>query len=280
VPEKEGKTVKPCLTHPRKRGGGSFKHGFSVFLTTATTLACAIFTLGIGVGAAMAGDGATEALELRYQAELAIAQAQASGQRELAQAMQESLPDLLQEYLVTRDGTIALDTVDAAYVQEQFKVARAMEEPGVALALDVFAGPGTGYEHALQTKIADLSTFHEKMAGRLSETSLDTHERVMERRLEKIEQHLAKADAVADRFDAKLEAKLEAAAERLAEKVERKAEKAAERAEKVAEKAEEKAEKIAEKAEEKAEKKAEKAEEKAAKIAEKVEEIADKKAKK
>jgi len=248
--------VKPCLRHPRKRARGSLRHGCVVVGVTCTFL-------GIGVGVAMAGDGATEALELRYQAELAITQAHTAGQQELAQAMRESLPDLLQEYLATRDGTIALDTVDAAYVQEQFKVARAMEEPGVALALDVFVGPGTGYEHALQTKIADLSTFHD--TSRFSDAALDAHERVMERRLDKMEQHLAKVDAAADRFDAKLEAKLEAAAERLAEKVE----KAAEKAEAKAEKAEEKAEKIAEKAEAKAEKAAEKAEE-----------IADKKAKK
>ena len=162
--------------------------------------------------ASYASDGATEALQLRYQAEVAIAQEQAAGHAKMAKAMTEALPGLLQEYLVTRDGSIALDTVDAAFVQEQFKVARAMEEPGVALALDVFSGSGTGYEHGLRTSIANLADFNVKMADRVSEAALDAHERIMERQVEKLEQHLAEFN------ETKLEAKLNTTAERLEEK--------------------------------------------------------------
>lgn len=153
-------------------------------------------------------DGATEALQLRYQAEIAISQERASGHPELADAMFHSLPGLLQEYLVTRDGTIALDTVDAAFVQEQFKVARAAEEPGVALALDVYSGPGTGYEHGLRTAIANLADFNGRMDGRVSEAALDAHERVMEQQMEKIERHLDQTEALENRLESKMESKL------------------------------------------------------------------------
>ncbi len=263
-----------------------------------------------------AGDGPTEALGLRLQAEKAIAQEKTHGNAKLAEAMREALPSLLQEYLVTRDGTIATDAVDTAFVQEQFKAARALEEPGVALALDVFSGPGTGYENEVKSGIADLAEFHADVAGRVSEKVLDAHERVMERQIERqierIEQDMEKSSLVAQRFEAKFEAKLEARldtvaqraekakelgelaktiaeanpekAEKLTEKAERlleKAEKKAEeKAEKVAEKAQEKAEKVAEKVEEKAEKVAEKAQEKAGKVAEKVEEKIEKVAEK
>ncbi|MBI3333513.1 MAG: hypothetical protein HYZ93_05430 [Candidatus Omnitrophica bacterium] len=146
-------------------------------------------------------DGATEALQLRFQAELAIAQEKGNGHVELAEAMQQALPELLQEYLVTRDGTIALDTVDAAFVQEQFKIARAMEEPGVALALDVFSGPGTGYEYGLRTAIANLADFNDRAASHVSEAALKAHEHMMEGQMEKMDQALAKREAALDRAD-------------------------------------------------------------------------------
>lgn len=224
------------------RSLGSPKNGvllsmrFCVLVTFATS-----FCLASPV---LAGDGATEALELRVHAERAIAQEQAAGHAALAEAMQGALAGLLQEYLVTHDGTIALDTVDAAFVQAQFTAARAMEDPGVALALDVFAGPGTGFEHDLQNQLADLASF-----DGVQEAAFDAHERVMERQLEKVEQHAAKMEDV----EAKLDAKMAAAAERLEIKAEVKAEKVEDKAEAKAEKAEEKAEVKAEKAEDKAE---------------------------
>ena len=209
---------------------------------------------------ALTDDGATEALTLWYRAELAIAQEERTGHRDLAGAMQETLPHLLKEYLVTRDGTIALDTVDAAFVREQFKVARAMEEPGVALAMDIYAGEATGFEHGLQTAIAQLA---DNVHGRASERVVEVYERQLERRLDKVEQDLERAAHLTD----KLDAKLDAAAARLALKAER----AEAKAEAKAEKAEAKAEAKAEKAEAKAEAKAEKAEAKAEKAEAKAE---------
>ena len=252
---------------------------------------------------AYASDGATEALQLRYQAELAIAQEQTAGHAKMAKAMKEALPGLLQEYLVTRDGTIALDTVDAAFVQEQFKVARAMEEPGVALALDVFSGSGTGYEHELRSSISKLADFHSEAAERVvernmdretakervSERTLDSYEKVMEREMsrqvEKFEHELAKTGAEGGRLDGKFEAKMEARLDTVATKFEHKiaeehqlAAKAAERAEHLTQEAAkmtEMAKAIAETNPEKAEKLtqlADKLTSKAEKAAEKVEE--------
>lgn len=176
-------------------------------------IAFLIITLSLCVtGKAFAQDGASEALELRYQAELAIA---GEKNRELAKAMQEALPGLLQEYLATRDGTIALDAVDASFVEEQFKVARAMEEPGVALALDVYSGPGTGYEHGLRTSIANLAGFH---SGKAADAALNAHEKIIDRQL-------AKLDSAGDRFGAKLDAaadRFSARAERFTQTVETK----------------------------------------------------------
>ncbi len=233
-----------------------------------------------------ASDGATEALQLRYQAELAISQEQAAGHKKMAEAMRESLPGLLQEYLATRDGTIALDTVDAAFVQEQFKVARAMEEPGVALALDVFSGPGTGTENEIRSSISKLADFQpealerrverELLDPKVSERALDSYERVMERQMERLEHKAAQESVTAGRFDAKFEAKMEARLDATTARFEEHKEHAnrlAEKAEKLAEKAEEKAqekvEKVAEKVQEKAEKAAEKAVDRAALAAEK-----------
>jgi hypothetical protein len=160
---------------------------FLPFLAFLLTLSC--------VPLALASDGATEALQLRYYAEVAITQEEANGNRDLAQAMRHSLPGLLQEYLATRDGTIALDTVDAAFVDEQFKVAQAMEEPGVALALDVFSGPGTGFEHGLRTSLANLANFHERMAGKVSNDALDATEKVIQNQLAKLENRSNRLDA-------------------------------------------------------------------------------------
>lgn len=186
----------------------------SVLRAASAGMAGAVL-LSFGSGAALAGDGPTEALELRYHAEQAIAQERAAGHAGMAAAMQQALPDLLQEYLVTRDATVAMDAVDAAFVQEQFKVARAMEEPGVALALDVFSGPGTGYENELRSRIAGLAGYHSDQVGTVSEKALMAHERMMERQLhdvqEQAEQGLAKVGIAFERFDAKFDAKLDSA---------------------------------------------------------------------
>ena len=227
-------------------------------------------------GIALAGDAATEALELRYHSELAIAEERATGNRALADAMQDVLPGLLQEYLITRDGTVALDAVDAAFVEEQMKAARAMEEPGVALALEVFTGPGTGFENDLRTGLANLADFHPNEIRHVSERALEAHERVMERQMDRVAQDLNKTQEAFARFDAKFEAKLEArldtATEKLERKTERISEKLEEKAEKITERLEQKAEKAAEKLEEKAEKVSEKLEEKTEQITEKLEE--------
>ena len=232
-----------------------------------------------------AADGSTEALELRLKAERAIAQERQTGHAAMANAMQKALPDLLQEYLATRDGTIALDAVDAAFVQEQFKTARAAEEPGVALALEVFSGPGTGYENELRTGIAGLADFHQTdHPERVSERTLDVQERAMERQMDKIERSLEKVENAAERLESKMEAKIQARLDTVAEKLEQKQErkelKAELRTERLEAKAELKAEKGLERAAEKLEKAAEKAEqkvEKAAEKAEKKEEKAEKK---
>ncbi|MBI4228063.1 MAG: hypothetical protein HY600_07330 [Candidatus Omnitrophica bacterium] len=291
------------------------KNGFFCLLRLA--LAITLVTSTTPTVYALTEDGATDALLLRYQAEQAIAQEEQAGRRELAGAMRDTLPHLLQEYLVTRDGTIALDTVDAAFVREQFKVARAMEEPGVALAMDIYAGDATGFEHNLQTSLSRLADHQVEIAeraqehanhgaDRVSERVVDAYERQIERQLDKVEHDLEKINAASGRFEAKfearMEAKLDAAAARLevkaakaelkaireeakaevkAAKEEAKAEAKAEvKAAKEEAKAEAKVEKIAEKVEEKAEKIAEKVEEKAEKIAEKAAEKADDKPKK
>lgn len=256
------------MNHPYLGLYRKAKHGsYSAFVASLT---CATFFLSLFAPFAWAADGALEALELRYHAEKAIAEERSS---ELAQAMRESLPGLLQEYLATRDGSIALDTVDDAFVQEQFKTARAMEEPGVALALDVFSGPGTGYEYGLRTSIANLADFNERKAGRVSEAALDAHERVMEHHFEKLEQanqylsqklEAAMDDLEGERsrefIETKLETKVTATVEKVESRVEAVVEKAEqqieanpERTEQIIEKAENKIDQIVQKAEEKIE---------------------------
>lgn len=221
---------------------------------------------------AVAGDGATESLELRLHAELAIAD-EATEHPELAEAMKEMLPGLLLEYLASRDETIALDVVDTAFVREQVEVAKLMEDPGLAWALDVFAGPGTGFENSLHMSMANLADFHEEQAQRATEAALKVYERQHDRleRLEQLDQDHNEAEL--ERFEAKLarasdraDLAIDQVGGKAAEKV---AEKAAEKVEKAAEKAEAKAEKAVEKAEEKTEKaeeKVEKDEEKAEKV--------------
>lgn len=256
---------KPYFMGWTHRSHGSF-YACAALLTALTfllSLPCPV----------LAADGAREALELRYQAELAIAEERAHGNRELAVAMEEQLSGLLQEYLVTRDGSIALDTVDAAFVQEQFKVARAMEEPGVALALDVFSGPGTGYENDLRTSIIHLADFNARMAGRVSEAALDAHERAIERQLEQLDQHLIeKLEATVDRVEfeqraessreAGIETRLETKVTTTVEKLENRIEAVVEQAEKLVEVNPEKTEQIIERAESKIEQIVQKAEEK------------------
>ena len=134
-------------------------------------LAALLVVYGV-VPAVGASDGATEALELRFHAEHAIAEEGASGDAELAGVMRELLPGLLVEHLAARDETITLDTVDAAFVQHQFQTAALMEEPGVALALDVFVGPGTGYEHGIRTSIANLADFAVRKEGFLPDSQV------------------------------------------------------------------------------------------------------------
>ncbi|MBI1952628.1 MAG: hypothetical protein HYS41_00700 [Candidatus Omnitrophica bacterium] len=251
-----------------------------------------------GVPLTFASDGATEALELRLTAEKSIA---GERNKKLARAMEQALPELLQEYLATRDGTIAMDAIDSAFVEAQFKIARSIEEPGVALALDVFSGPGSGYENDLRTSISNLADFKaesaERFAGRISdrtervsERTLDVFEREMERQMDKVEQEVAKFAAF-DRLDSKVEAKMEArmdvmtarflgpekAAEQLSERAEKLAEKAASLAStnpELAEKLSEKAEKLAEKAQE-LEAKAEEVSAKVEDLGQKVEEKAE-----
>ncbi len=156
--------------------------GLCCFLVAAATV-----LLGLARPVA-AGDGASEALELRLHAELAIVQERTSGSRALAETMREMLPGMLLEYLASRDETIALDVVDSAFVREQFEVAKMMEEPGVAWALDVFAGPGTGYEHGLRTQLSGLADFHEERAQRATEAAVRAYERQLDHRLERIDQ--------------------------------------------------------------------------------------------
>lgn len=267
--------MEPFSGHNGKRGAP----GDGSFYLPCLLIAGFLFLL-LGNGkSALAGDAATEALELRYHSELAIAEERATGNKALADAMQDVLPGLLQEYLITRDGTVALDAIDAAFVEEQIKVARAMEEPGVALALEVFTGPGTGFENELRTGLTNLADFEVREIRYVSEHALNAHEQMMERQLDRVVQDLTKAQEAFTRFDAKFEAKLEArldtATEKLERKTERITEKLEEKTEKAAEKLEEKTEKAAEKLEQKTEKVAEKAEEKSDEITDKADEKLD-----
>ena len=226
--------------------------------------------MGLGVvvtilsfqGLAVAGDGATESLELRLHAELAIAE-EAKEHPELAEAMNEMLPGLLLEYLASRDETIALDVVDTAFVREQLEVARLMEDPGLAWALDVFAGPGTGFENSLHMSMANLADFHEEQAQRATDAALKVYERQHDRleRLEQLEQDHNEAEL--ERFEVKLARASDRADLVVDEVAEKSLEKAAAQVEKVVEKAVEEVVEKAEKAEEKAEKESDKADKEA-----------------
>ena len=188
----------------RKPFSGSHRPGNGCVSFGQVALGLVIWSMA---GTAMASDGATEALELRLHAEWAIAEEATNGNPKLAGAMRELLPGLLVEHLVARDETITLDTVDVAFVQEQFDVAALMEEPGVAMALAVFSGPGTGYEHGIRTSLANLADFHLRKAGELSDKSkaLNAHERVMQHHWDKLnaldvtDDVLDKADKIADK---------------------------------------------------------------------------------
>lgn len=232
-------------------------------------VACALALLP--AASARAGDGATEALELRLHAEHAIAQERISGQPGLADAMTGMLPGLLLEYLASRDETIALDVVDAAAVRHEVVAAKLMQEPGLAWALDVFAGPGTGHEHELRTAMASLADFQgaraERGMERVMEAAVDVYERQVQRDLERADKLQEKQQELELRKAEVALAKVADRAERFAEK---KAEQVTEKVEKIAEKTVEKAEQQAEKQAEKVEKEAEKAQEKSAKETEKV----------
>jgi hypothetical protein len=197
--------------------------------------------------AAFAADGATEALELRLHAELAIGQERATGHAPLADAMRGMLPSLLTEYLVSRDETIALDVVDSVFVREQVKLGELMQDPGSAWALDVFAGPGTGHEHGVRSSLANLADFHAQHAERKMEHVVDVYERKVNKQmkqLEKVQEHLARV------HEKHMEATLAHAGDRVSRieaKVERITEKAAEKVEKIVEKVEEKVVKDVEK---------------------------------
>lgn len=212
-------------------------------------------------GSADAGDGATEALELRLHAERAIAQERLTGAPGLADAMTGMLPGLLTEYLASRDETIALDVVDAAAVRRDVVAAKMMQDPGVAWALDVFAGPGTGHEHELRTAMANLADFQgpqvERGAERMMEAAVDVYERQVQRELERADKLQEKQQEMEVRKAEVTLAKITDRADHFAEK---KAAPAAQRLEKAAEKQAEKAEKAAEKDAEKAEKEADQAE--------------------
>lgn len=210
--------------------------------------------------AVFAADGATEALELRLHAELAIRQERATGHAPLADAMRGMLPGLLTEYLASRDETIALDVVDSAFVREQVKLGELMQDPGSAWALDVFAGPGTGHEHDVRSSLANLADFHDKRAERAMEQVVDVYERNVSKQMEWLEKAQEHQERIQDK---QMEAKLVHAADRV---------------DKVFERVEAKAEHVAEKAVEKAEKAAEKVEDKVAKDAEKADKEAEKEA--
>ncbi len=154
------------LQNPFHDGPHASRTSWSGFVFLGPVIAAIAFWSMAGT--AMARDGATEALELRYHAELAIAEESVEGDPELAGVMRDILSGMLVEHLVARDETVTLDIVDAAFVEEQFSVAEAMEEPGIAMALDVFAGPGTGYEYGIRTAITNLAEFHTEKADRVS----------------------------------------------------------------------------------------------------------------
>ena len=103
--------TKPFHDRPKPLRGcpGTSRSGFLFGLA-------GLAAIWLMTGTASASDGATEALELRYHAEMAIAEEADQGEIELAGVMRELLPNLLVEHLVTRDATITLDTVDAAFV--------------------------------------------------------------------------------------------------------------------------------------------------------------------
>ena len=246
MPEKTGRAQRPFSG--RELPGSGFSLALGVILA-----------LGVVPHRAEAGDGATEALELRLHAERAIAEESAGGRTALANAMTEALPGLLLEYLASRDETIALDVVDAAFVREQIKVAELMQEPGLALALDVFAGPGTGYEHGLRTALANLADYRQERAV---EAVLD----VYERQLTHHEEHLERLEEVHRKVDEhRLEAQLVSSTDRLERKAETSAgkaeatvEKAMGNAEQAAGRAAQAIEKIEQNAQEKAEEKTDK----------------------
>jgi hypothetical protein len=254
---------------PKRSAPGSGVTFFVALALTGTIAPCAT----------LAADGATEALELRVYAEQAIIRERTTGPAGMAEAMQRMLPGLLLEYLASRDETIALDVVDAAAVRHDLTTAKLMQDPGLAWALDVFAGPGTGHEHELRSALAHLADFHAAQAeqglARAAEAAVDVYERQVQRDLaradklqemhialeqRKAEVALAKVTDRAERIERIADKKAEQAItkiEQVAEKVTEQAEKAAEKVEKAAEKSEEKVEKAAEKAAEKAEEKVE-----------------------
>jgi len=218
---------------------------------------CLLVVLGLSVCAvtpdARAGDGASEALELRLVAERMIAHEAAQGHDQLAAVMRELLPAALVDDLVTRDEGVTIDTVDAAFVAEQFKMASAMEEPGVAMALEVFAGPGTGQEQGIRTSLARLADFKARKADTLPDMSraVEVHERVMERHLEKLQARVDVLEQRGDRAD-----RLEKALSKAEKTLEKAADKAAKA---LAEGKDDKADKTLEKAADKADKTLEKA---------------------
>ncbi len=273
-------------------------------------LAVAMASSGIGP-VVFAGDGASEALELRLYAERAIEHERAAGRAPMADVMTDLLPGLLVEYLSSRDESIAMDVVDSAFVAQQVQVAQLMEQPGLAWALDVFAGPGTGYENNLRTSISNLAEFHheptdrqEARMERASDAAVDAYERQLDRhvdRLDKAQETLEKVqdrqmEAENDRIERTVDQKkafekafdrAEPTAQRGSQDIEKSTTRlvqAEDKAARVAEKAQQSVDKVAAKAEEKAEEKTEKAvekveqkaEEKVEKVVEKVEQVAEK----
>lgn len=250
--------------------------GTGVFSFLLSACVCLVST------PARAGDGATEALELRLHAERAIAAERTTGQPGLAEAMTGMLPGLLMEYLASRDETIALDVVDAAVVRNEMVAAKLMNDPGVAWALDVFAGPGTGHEHELRTAMANLADFQgtraERGVERVMAAAVDVYEKQVQRDLtradklqelhaeleaRKAEVMLAKATDRADHVERFVEKQAEQVAEKAEHQTEKQVEKIQQAVEKQAEKQAEKIEKEAEKVEQQAEKEAEQVEKEA-----------------
>lgn len=224
----------------------------------------------------LAGDGATEALELRWHAEMAMAKEDAEGRPAMADAMRATLPKLLLDHVATHDESIAIDVVDAALVRQHAQLAQLIDQPGLAWALDVFAGPGTGNEQNIRTAMASLADFHEVRARQATEMAAEIYERTVEQTLEHpIEHTLDKLDRLEEKRLRMEEHRNEVILHHLdrqpehVKTIEHLAEKTVEKLDKLAEKAQQETEKLEDKLVKEVEKQADKEAEKVQKDLEK-----------